>query len=271
MRQLEVDVSHPATQTCAAQSTADRKDRPDRRRRPLHQAGPARSPESTRPRSEANLNGKLKDVPLAIARPSRSRPRRSRSCATTRPPQPCIDLAAEAWHVARDAQQMEIVAAQRARSTTRGASALLGMPLRGRDRHGHAGRDSPNGAKRCSDLVDELRRSPAFARTADRMHPRLEQAKIIQRMRDNEDPGVKKWGDFECAQWQELREVCETHLVQLKVNERWGEPILRRIGRPARSRKMRRRGPRSPPSSSPRLCNMKSSKSTTSRSRSARS
>ena len=50
---------------------------------------------------------------------------------------------------------------------------------------------------------------------------RIEQAKLVDRMRDNADPVIKQWAEFQSAQWQATREVCETHLVQLKVAKRW--------------------------------------------------
>jgi small-conductance mechanosensitive channel len=45
-------------------------------------------------------------------------------------------------------------------------------------------------------------------------------------MRDSDDPRIKKWGDFQCAQWQKLRDICESSLVQLKVSQRWSERFL---------------------------------------------
>ena len=76
-----------------------------------------------------------------------------------------------------------------------------------------------------SDLVDELNDNQrSLEQCIDTT--RLEQAKLVQRMRDSDDAAVKQWGDFQCNQWQTLRDVCETHLVQLKATERWSSRFL---------------------------------------------
>src|SRR5262249_10782778 len=55
---------------------------------------------------------------------------------------------------------------------------------------------------------------------------RTEQAKIVQHTRNSDDPAVKQWGEAQCAHWRGLRDVCEEHLVQLKVDERWSKRFL---------------------------------------------
>jgi small-conductance mechanosensitive channel len=134
-------------------------------------------------------------------------------------PQATIDLAGESWRVARDALQLEL--------------SLLNERLADNKRLHHywecrfaveSSAAKPTEIEEWSeslgDMLDEI--SDNERSLEQRIETtRIEQAKLVERMRDNEDPAVKQWGDFQCAQWQRLREVCETHLVQLKVNKRW--------------------------------------------------
>src|SRR5262249_25471234 len=76
-----------------------------------------------------------------------------------------------------------------------------------------------------SDLVDELRDNErSLAQRVEKT--RNEQAKILQRVRNSDDELFKHWGDFLCVQWQGLREVCESNLVQLKASQRWAGRFL---------------------------------------------
>ncbi len=170
--------------------------------------------------TEAELNTKLKDVRSRHRLAELQQAAALKELRDGKAPAAVIDLASEAWHVAHDAQQME--------------ASLLNERIGDARRFRHywecrfaaeTGTATPaeiaGWRDTLKDLVTELGdRQRSLTQQIEMT--RAEQAKIIQRMRDNEDAGIKHWGDFECAQWQGLREVCETDLVQLKVNERWG-------------------------------------------------
>lgn len=139
-------------------------------------------------------------------------------------PQSTIDLATEAWRVARDGQQIEI--------------SLLNERIGDNRRFDHYwtcryevenGTAKPDQIEQwhesLSDLVDELhdnRRS--LEQRID--NARSEQAKIVQQIHNTEDPVVEQWAEAKRANWQQLREVCEEHLVQLNIEERWSNRFL---------------------------------------------
>jgi small-conductance mechanosensitive channel len=142
-------------------------------------------------------------------------------------PQSTIALANEAWRVARDGQQMEI--------------SLLNERIGDNRRFNHywaCRYEVENGTAKpdqieewhesLSDLVDELydnRRS--MEQRID--NARTEQAKIVQQIRNSDDPAVEQWGEAARVHWQQLREVCEEHLVQLNIEERWSDRFLEEL------------------------------------------
>jgi prefoldin subunit 5 len=135
-----------------------------------------------------------------------------------------IDLANEAWRVARDGHQMDF--------------SLLNERIGDNRRFEHYwacrykvenGTAKPNQIEEwhesLSDLVDELhdnRRS--LEQRID--NARSEQAKIVQQIHNTDDPVVEQWAEARRANWQQLREVCEEHLVQINVEERWSNRFL---------------------------------------------
>ena len=142
-------------------------------------------------------------------------------------PQTTIDLANEAWRVARDGQQMEI--------------SMLNERVGDNRRFKHywsCRYEVENGTAKpaeiaawhesLSDLVDEIhdnRRS--LEQRIDTA--RTEQAKIVQLIHTTDDPVVKQCREAQRAHWQEIREVCEEHLVQLNVDERWSNRFLEEL------------------------------------------
>ncbi len=141
--------------------------------------------------------------------------------------QSTLELASEAWRVARDAQQMEM--------------SLLSERIGDNKRFHHywdCRFEAENGTAKpdeiaqwndsLSDLVDEIRDNQRSLVQRIEM-TQSEQAKLVQRMRNSDDPAVKQWEEFQCAQWQALRDACETHLIQLKASERWSSRFLEEL------------------------------------------
>ena len=142
-------------------------------------------------------------------------------------PQAIIALATASWRVARDAQQIQ--------------DSLLRERLADNQRLRHYWEcryELENGSAKDAEIaqwheslqtmVEELSdKRRALEQRIDAT--RTEQARIVERMQDEEDAAAKKWRDFQCAQWQTLREACETQLVQLKVVERWSGRFLEEL------------------------------------------
>jgi small-conductance mechanosensitive channel len=176
---------------------------------------------------EAELNKKI-----AEAR-SRSRQAEMQQAAAlnelrkSKAPQSTIELANEAWRVARDGQQLEF--------------SLLNERIGDNRRFKHywtCRYEVENGTAKpdqieewhesLSDLVDELydnRRS--LEQRIDEV--RTEQGKIVRQIHNTDDPVVEQWGEVKRANWQQLREVCEEHLVQLNIQERWSDRFLEEL------------------------------------------
>ncbi len=168
---------------------------------------------------EAGLNQKIKEARGRFQREEAQQAAAIKELQEHKAPQSTVELATESWHVARDAQQMEM--------------SLLNEQVGDNKRFHHywgCRYEVENGTAKpaeiaewhesLSDLVDEIRDNQRSL--LQRIETtRSEQAKLVQRMRNSDDPAVKQWGEFQCAQWQELRDVCETHLAQLKAAERW--------------------------------------------------
>jgi potassium-dependent mechanosensitive channel len=174
--------------------------------------------------SDAELAAKIKESQSRVKRSEPQQAADLKDLREQRAAPAIVELATASWRVARDAQQIE--------------TSLLNERLGDNKRLRHYWEcryEVENGTAKPAEIaewheslrefVDELRDN---RRSLDQRieATRLEQAKIVQRMRDEDDPAVKKWGDFQCAQWQELREACETDLVQLKVSERWSGRFL---------------------------------------------
>ena len=176
---------------------------------------------------ESDLNSKLSEARSKFQQAELQQVAAVKELLEHKAPQSTIDLANDSWRVARDAQQMEI--------------SLLNERIGDNKRFNHywaCRYEVENHTAKpaqitewhesLGDLVDEIhdnRRS-----LEQRIETtRAEQAKIVQRMRNRDDPAVKQWGEAQCAHWQGLRDVCEEHLVQLKVNERWSDRFLEEL------------------------------------------
>lgn len=138
--------------------------------------------------------------------------------------QATIDLAQESWRVARDAQQAETSLLNERIGDAKRFQHYWGC--RFEMENGTATSDQlEEWQESVADLVDEIREN--LRSLQQRVETTLtRQAKLVQRMRNSDDPAVEQWGDFQNQQWQRLRDVCETHLVHLKVNERWAGRFL---------------------------------------------
>ena len=169
--------------------------------------------------TETELNAKLKEVRASRRKTELEQAASLKQLKDAKSASAVMDLAAESYHVARDAQQIEM--------------SLLNECLGDARRLRHywecrfaaeTGTATPAELTEWRDSLQNL-----LTELGDRQRSlsqqveatRAGQAKVVQRMRDNDDAQIKKWGEFQAAQWQSLREECETHLVQLAVTERW--------------------------------------------------
>lgn len=141
--------------------------------------------------------------------------------------QATIDLAQESWRVARDAQQAETTLLSERISDTKRFHHYWGC--RYEVENGTATSDQlQEWQESVSDLVDEIQENRLSLQ--QRIETTLaRQAKLVQRMRNSDDAAVEQWGEFQNEKWQRLRDVCETHLVHLKVNERWARRFLEEL------------------------------------------
>jgi potassium efflux system protein len=168
---------------------------------------------------EGELNAKLKNVRANRRHTELEQAASLKELKDAKAPSAVMELAAESWHVARDAQQIEMSLLDECIGDAR------------RLRHywecrfaAETGTATPADLTEWRESLDNL-----LTELGDRQRSlsqqveatRAGQAKVVQRMRDNDDAQIKKWGEFQATQWQSLREVCETHLVQLAVTERW--------------------------------------------------
>lgn len=170
---------------------------------------------------EAGLNAKLKQVRASRRKTELEQTASLKQLHDNKAARAVMDLAAESWHVARDAQQIEMSLLNECLGDTR------------RLRHywecrfaAETGTATPAELAEwrvtLQDLLTELGdRQRSLAQQIETT--RASQAKLVQRMRDDEDADIKKWGEFQSTQWQSLREVCETNVVQLQVTQRWAE------------------------------------------------
>ncbi len=174
--------------------------------------------------SEAEANSKLKDARTRFKRSELQQAGALRQLREKKSPPAVIELATESWRVARDAQQTEVT--------------LLSERISDSNRLAHYWTcrfEVENGTAKPAELavwqenlrklVDEFRDN---CRSLEQRiaTTRVEEAKIVRRMANSDDPAVEQWGEFQQTQWHQLRDVCETHLVQLKVNERWSSRFL---------------------------------------------
>lgn len=174
--------------------------------------------------ADAELAAKLKEAQLQTKQSEIRQTAEIQGLRIMQTPPSVIDLALASWRVARDAQQLE--------------TSLLNERIGDNKSWRHywecryeveKGTAKPEEIEEwhesLQDLIDEM------AANRHSLEQRIEatrigQAKIVQRMRDSDDPRVKKWGEFQCAQWQRIRDICESSLVQLKVSQRWSERFL---------------------------------------------
>ena len=177
---------------------------------------------------EAELEGQLKEARTRFKQAELQQAAAIKDLHAHGTPQSTIDLANESWRVARDAQQTAI--------------SLLNERI-GENKRFHryweCRFEVENGTAKpaeiaewqesLGDLVDEIRDNRRSARAARIDSTRSEQAKLLERMRDNEDNVLAQWGEFQGAQWQALRDVCEMHVVQLTVSERWSSRFLEEL------------------------------------------
>jgi potassium efflux system protein len=176
---------------------------------------------------ETELNQKLKEARKRFQQMESQQSAAIKELHERKAPQSTLDLAIEAWRVARDAQQMEM--------------SLLSERIGDNKRFHHywaCRYEAENGTAKpaeiaqwhdsLSDLVDEIRDNQRSL--LQRIETtQSEQAKLVQRIRNSDDPAIKQWGEFQSAQWQALRDACETHLVQLKASERWSSRFLEEL------------------------------------------
>jgi potassium-dependent mechanosensitive channel len=176
---------------------------------------------------EAELNGQIKEARARFQQTESRQAAAIQELRDARAPQSTLDLALESWRVARDTQQMQM--------------SLLNERIGDNKRFHHywsCRYEVENGTAKpaeiaewhesLSDLLDEMRDNRRSLEQRIETS-RSQQSKLVQRLRNNDDPAVEKLGEFQCAQWQGFRDVCETHLVQLKVNERWSGRFLEEL------------------------------------------
>jgi potassium efflux system protein len=173
---------------------------------------------------DTELNKKIAEARLRFQKAEAQQAAALAELHQNKAPQSTIDLANEAWRVARDGQQMEI--------------SLLNERIGDNQRFKHYwacryevenGTAKPDQIEQwhesLSDLVDELhdnRRS--LEQRID--NARSEQARIVQQLHNTDDPVIEQWAEASRVNWQQLREVCEEHLVQLNIEERWSNRFL---------------------------------------------
>ncbi|HEY2838902.1 MAG TPA: hypothetical protein VGJ26_07125, partial [Pirellulales bacterium] len=178
-------------------------------------------------KNDAELNARLTEVQSRVKQAELKQNADIQDLRDLKTPPSIVDLAVASWRVARDAQQLEI--------------SMLNERLGDNKSWRHywecryaveTGAAKPEEIaewhESLSELIDEMgaNRHSLEQRIES---SRIEQAKVVQRMRDSDDPRTKKWGDFQCIQWQKLRDICESHLVQLKVSQRWSDRFLEEI------------------------------------------
>lgn len=174
--------------------------------------------------SDAELQNKIKDADLRIKQSEKRQNADLQDLRAMQTPAGIVELALASWRVSREADQLE--------------TTLLNERIGDNKSWRHYWEcryEVENGTAKpekiaewhesLEDLIDEM------AANRHSLEQRIEatrvgQAKIVQRMRDNDDPRVKKWGDFQCAQWERLRDICESSLVQIKLSQRWSERFL---------------------------------------------
>ena len=227
LRRLEIDVRTLRLEVCVARKTMleEKVERIAKDVRFTKQDLQDRLKELTA--FDAELNRKLKDARNRFQQLESQEAAALKELREHRATQATIDLAVDAWRVARDVDQTEMF--------------LLNERIADNKRFRHywsCRYEVENGTAKpeeieqwhgnLSDLIEELQDNQrALAQRIETS--RGEQAKVLQRVRNNDDETFKHWGDFEGVQWQGLREVCETNLVQLKANERWSSRFLEEL------------------------------------------
>ena len=176
---------------------------------------------------ETELNSKLSEARSRFQQAESRQIAAVKELLQNKAPQSTIDLANDSWRVARDAQQMEISLLNERIGDCKRFNHYWSCRYEV-ENHTAKPAQIAEWYESLGDLVDEIhdnRRS-----LEQRIETtRAEQAKIVQRMRNSNDPAVKQWGEAQCDHWQGLRDVCEEHLVQLKVNERWSDRFLEEL------------------------------------------
>jgi len=176
---------------------------------------------------EAQLNRKLGEARLRFQQAESQQAAALAELRKSKAPQSTIDLANDSWRVARDAQQMEISLLNERIGDNKRFNYYWTCRYEV-ENHTAKAAEIAEWHESLGDLVDEMRdnRRSLVQRIET---SRSEQAKMVQRMRNSDDPALKQWGELQCANWQGLRDVCEEHLVQLKVNERWSDRFLEEL------------------------------------------
>jgi potassium efflux system protein len=176
---------------------------------------------------EADLNRKLKEARARFQQLESQEATALKALREEKAAQATLDLAVESWRVARDVDQTEMFLLNERIGDSK------------RFRHYWACRyEVENGTAKAdeiaqwhdnlSDLVAELQdNSRSLAQRVE--SSRSEQAKVLQRVRNSDDAAFKHCGDFQGVQWQGLRDVCESNLVQLKASERWCSRFLEEL------------------------------------------
>jgi len=174
--------------------------------------------------SDAELEAKIKDAQLRAKQAENRQAAEVKALGTMNTPPAIYDLVTASWRVAREAQQLETTLLTERIGDNK--SWRHYWECRFEVENGTAKKEEiEEWHENLEDLIDEM--SANRHSLEQRIEAtRIGQAKIVQRMRDNDDPRVKKWVDFQCAQWQKLRDICESSLVQLKVSQRWSERFL---------------------------------------------
>ena len=168
---------------------------------------------------EATLDARLKEVRDRFRQREQQHVAALNKLRETKAPQATIDIASDTWRVARDSHQIETSLLIERIGYLKQLHNFWGSRFAT-----ETGTATPTEIADWYDtvgvFVEELsdNRRSVEQRIAS---TRAEEAKLVQRLRTNDDPGVKQWGDFQAGQWRRLREACEAHLVQLNVHERW--------------------------------------------------
>jgi potassium efflux system protein len=174
--------------------------------------------------NEAELYKKLSEARSRFQRAESQQAAVVNELHKSKAPQSTIDLANDSWRVDRDGQQMGISLLNERIGDNRRFNHYWACRYEV-ENHTAKPAEIAEWYESLGDLADEIRDNRRSLEQRIET-TRTEQAKIVQHVRNSDDRAVKQWGEAQRAHWQGLRDVCEDHLVQLKVDERWCKRFL---------------------------------------------